>query len=53
MAVEVRKTDPQDIEPRKALERFVAENDDLLTLEARIGRFNIWFFKEFNGWIPG
>ena len=42
MAVEVRKTDPQDIEPRKAFERFVVENDDLLTLEARIGRFNIF-----------
>src|SRR5262249_51256095 len=27
---------------REALERFVVENDDLLTLESRIGRFNIF-----------
>ena len=26
----------------QALERFVAENDDLLTLEEQIGRFNIF-----------
>lgn len=28
--------------PEAALERFVVENDDLLELEARIGRFNIF-----------
>lgn len=28
--------------PRAALERFVVENDDLLELEERIGRFNIF-----------
>ena len=26
----------------KALERFVVENDDLLELESRIGRFNVF-----------
>ena len=30
------------IEERKALESFVVENDELLTLESRIGRFNIF-----------
>lgn len=29
-------------EERKVLERFVVENDDLLDLESRIGRFNIF-----------
>jgi hypothetical protein len=29
-------------EPLAALERFVVENDDLLALEERIGRFNIF-----------
>jgi hypothetical protein len=29
-------------EARMALERFVVENDDLLALESRIGRFNIF-----------
>lgn len=31
-----------DHEAREALERFVMENDELLDLEARIGRFNIF-----------
>jgi PD-(D/E)XK nuclease superfamily len=30
------------MDARTALERFVVENDDLLTLEERIGRFNIF-----------
>src|SRR4051812_40948995 len=30
------------VEARKALERFVVENDDLLQLESFIGRFNIF-----------
>src|SRR5437763_158985 len=36
------KTGLDDSEARKALERFVIENDDLLTLESRIGTFNIF-----------
>lgn len=32
----------QGTEAREALERFVVDNDDLLTLESRIGRFNIF-----------
>lgn len=31
-----------ELSPVEALERFVAENDDLLALEAAIGRFNIF-----------
>jgi hypothetical protein len=30
------------VDEREVLERFVVENDDLLTLESRIGRFNIF-----------
>ena len=30
------------VEAREALERFVVDNDDLLALEARIGKFNIF-----------
>jgi hypothetical protein len=36
------KPEPQNVETMKALERFVVENDDLLTLESRVGRFNIF-----------
>jgi len=42
MTVEEEKPGVQGTEARKALERFVVENDDLLTLESRIGRFNIF-----------
>src|SRR6266850_2006060 len=39
---EYSKADDQNTDGRKALERFVVENDDLLKLESRIGRFNIF-----------
>jgi hypothetical protein len=41
MPAEEEKPVAQGAEAREALERFVVENDDLLTLESRIGRFNI------------
>jgi hypothetical protein len=39
---EEQKPEAEISETRQALERFVVENDDLLTLESRIGRFNIF-----------
>ncbi|MFA7238170.1 MAG: PD-(D/E)XK nuclease family protein [Phycisphaeraceae bacterium] len=30
------------IDPMQALERFIVDNDDLLALEERVGRFNIF-----------
>src|SRR5687767_12130280 len=42
MSGDLRKPDGQGTDARSALERFVVENDDLLALEARIGRFNIF-----------
>ena len=42
MIAEAEKPGTQDTEAREALERFVVENDDLLALESRIGRFNIF-----------
>src|SRR5262249_36039771 len=33
---------PDELDAQKELERFGLENDDLLELEARIGRFNIF-----------
>jgi hypothetical protein len=42
MDTEEGKPSTQGTEAREALERFVVENDDLLTLESRIGRFNIF-----------
>src|SRR5229473_5999283 len=36
------KPEQVDTTELKALERFVVENDDLLALESRIGRFNIF-----------
>jgi hypothetical protein len=36
------REEPNANESLAALERFVVENDDLLTLESRIGRFNIF-----------
>lgn len=42
MGVDGQKDDLQGADARKALERFVVDNDDLLTLESRIGKFNIF-----------
>jgi hypothetical protein len=42
MTAEEEKPGTQGGEAREALERFVIENDDLLDLESRIGRFNIF-----------
>ena len=42
MAADEGEAHVQNAELRKELERFVVENDDLLTLESRIGRFNIF-----------
>jgi hypothetical protein len=42
MDTEEGKPGTQDGEARELLERFVVENDDLLALESRIGRFNIF-----------
>ncbi len=42
MATDQQERDPQLAEAREALERFVVENDDLLALESRLGRFNIF-----------
>ena len=42
MIVNIDDRENREREARKALERFVAENDDLLALELRIGRFNIF-----------
>jgi hypothetical protein len=42
MGAEEGKSGPQTAEVREALERFVVDNDDLLDLESRIGRFNIF-----------
>ena len=42
MTAEQDEPSVQAGEARKALERFVVENDDLLDLESRIGRFNIF-----------
>jgi hypothetical protein len=42
MTAEEEKPGTQSTEAQEALERFVVENDDLLTLESRIGRFNIF-----------
>ena len=40
--VQKSKAAPLGSEEREALERFVVGNDDLLSLESRIGRFNIF-----------
>lgn len=42
MTSDVSRSDTQGANAREALERFVVENDDLLALESRIGRFNIF-----------
>jgi hypothetical protein len=42
MDVEDGQPGTQNTDARRALERFVVENDDLLALESRIGRFNIF-----------
>jgi hypothetical protein len=42
MTADTDKPDTDNGEALKALERFVVENDDLLALESRIGRFNIF-----------
>jgi hypothetical protein len=42
MSAEEVKADTQGSGAREALERFVVENDELLTLESLIGRFNIF-----------
>src|SRR5947207_344585 len=42
MTAEKERPSVQGTEALAALERFVVENDDLLTLESRIGRFNIF-----------
>jgi hypothetical protein len=42
MTVEGNRVDGQNTEPLKALERFVVDNDDLLELESRIAKFNIF-----------
>src|SRR5438445_13715284 len=42
MAPEKAKLETEDGDARQALERFIVQNDDLLALESRIGRFNIF-----------
>src|SRR6266699_4955387 len=42
MSPDKKTADAQDGEELTALERFVVDNDDLLTLESLIGRFNIF-----------
>ena len=42
MSPDKKTADAQDVEDLTALERFVVDNDDLLTLESLIGRFNIF-----------
>src|SRR5437016_8926688 len=42
MSPEREPVDAQAAEDLAALERFVVDNDDLLTLESLIGRFNIF-----------
>src|SRR5437868_13272046 len=42
MSAEKKTSNAQDAEDLTALERFVVDNDDLLTLESLIGRFNIF-----------
>src|SRR5260370_40917636 len=42
MTPEQGNLDSQDAEALTALERFVVDNDDLLALEALIGKFNIF-----------
>src|SRR5205807_8955815 len=42
MTAEQAKQGTHGTEAQKALERFVVENDDLLALESRIGKFNIF-----------
>src|SRR6266704_3440019 len=42
MSAEKAAAGTQDAEDLAALERFVVDNDDVLTLESLIGRFNIF-----------
>src|SRR4051812_3595847 len=42
MAADEESPGPQETSAVEALERFVVENDDLITLESRIGKFNIF-----------